>query len=73
MFAFRKKNALPPVDWTGKTPVLHGSICTGEQAAGYRDGKTGKFVELMLIENEGDLKRFLESYGLDRAALRHDW
>ena len=30
-------------------PVLHCSICNGEQIAGFKNVRTGKFEEIMLI------------------------
>lgn len=62
----KKKTTLPlPYDPTTRRPVLRCSICTGEQVAGFRDIRTGKFEEVMLIRDEKDLKAFMEMYGLD--------
>ena len=47
------------------TPVIHCSICTGEQVAGFKEKETGKFVEVMLIRNEEDLRTFKEQYGVE--------
>lgn len=69
----RKKNAAPVFDRTGKEPVLRASICTGEKVAGYRDTATGKFVEVMLIRNDGDLRQFLTEYGFSEEELRREW
>lgn len=33
--------------------------------AGFKDIRTGKFEEIMLIRNESDLNTFLELYDLD--------
>lgn len=30
-------------------PVIRCSICTGEQVAGFKDIRTGKFTDIMLI------------------------
>ncbi|MCC8136813.1 MAG: aspartate dehydrogenase [Clostridiales bacterium] len=46
-------------------PVLHCSICNGEQVAGFKNRKTGKFEEVMFIRNEAELAEFLKRYGLD--------
>lgn len=51
-------------DPASQKPMLHKSICTGETTAGFKDLATGKFMDLMLIRNEADLKEFMESYGL---------
>lgn len=39
-------------------PVIRRSICTGEQTGGYMDRTNGKFIEVMLINDERDLKEF---------------
>lgn len=46
-------------------PILKCSICTGEKVAGFKDRKTGKFKEIMLIRNDSDLESFMKLYGLD--------
>lgn len=48
----------------GKKAVIRCSICTGEQVAGFKDEKTGKFTEVMLIRDDKDLKKFMKMYGL---------
>ena len=45
-------------------PVIRASICTGEQAAGFRDLKTGRFTEIMCISKPDDLREFMKTYGL---------
>ena len=40
------------------------SICTGEIVAGFKDKRTKKFNEVMLIRNDNDLKAFMKKYGL---------
>ena len=45
-------------------PVLRCSICTGEQVAGFKDIRTGKFTDIMLIRNEKDLQDFKNMYGI---------
>lgn len=47
-----------------KEPVLQCSICTGEQVAGFRDLRDGRFEEVMLIRGENDLRRFCREYGV---------
>ena len=67
---FRKNNrseVKPEVrhyDPAEQKPVIRCSICTGEQVAGFRDLKTGKFLEIQLIRKPGDLERFMQEYGL---------
>ena len=45
-------------------PVLKCSICNGEQVAGFKDIRTGKFHEVMFVRDEKDLQQFKEMYGL---------
>jgi hypothetical protein len=44
--------------------VLHCSICTGEQVAGFKNLENGKFEEIMLINSEKDLEAFKQMYGV---------
>ncbi|MGN0360473.1 MAG: aspartate dehydrogenase [Hominisplanchenecus sp.] len=62
---FRKKQEKKTYDRENQQPVLHCSICTGETAAGFKDMRTGKFEEVMLIRKDEDLKQFMEMYGID--------
>ena len=48
----------------GKKAVIRCSICTGEQVAGFKDERTGKFTEVMLIRDDKDLKKFMKMYDL---------
>lgn len=54
-------------------PVLHKSVCTGEQSVGFRDKQTGKFVEDRLIRTPKDLKAFLKEYGICEKDLKKEW
>lgn len=73
MFGRRRKRQVPPYDKTGKVPVIHSSICTGEQVAGFKDAVSGRFTEIMLIRTAGDLEEFLRAYGLREEELRREW
>lgn len=46
-------------------PVLKCSICNGEQVAGFKDIRTGKFEEVVLIRNKQELEDFMNAYGID--------
>ena len=72
MFGKKKKTA-PAFDRTGKQPVIRASICTGEKVAGYRDTATGRFVEVMLIRSDGDLRQFLAEYGFREDEIKREW
>lgn len=74
LFGKRKKPPAPAdYDKTGKVPVLRSSVCTGEQVAGFREADTGRFHEIMLIRDAGDLREFLERYQVEESELRREW
>ncbi len=60
----RKKKPTPMYDVETQTPILRKSICTGETTAGFKDRKTGKYTEIMLIRSARDLSEFMETYGV---------
>ena len=70
---FRKKQEVRTYDPAVQRPVIRASICTGERVAGFRDDRTGRFEELMLIRDEADLREFLARYSVDPAQLRREW
>lgn len=61
---FKKKKTKLSYDKENQIPVLKCSICNGEQVAGFKDIRTGKFEEIMLIRNDKDLSDFREMYGV---------
>jgi hypothetical protein len=61
---FGKKVAKREYDSTKQKPVIHCSICNGEQVAGFKNLETGKFEEVMLIKSEKDLDDFKQMYGV---------
>ena len=61
---FWKKTVCEGYDPQEKTPMIRASICTGEQVAGFRDLRTGKFEEIQLIRNAKDLEEFKKRYGI---------
>lgn len=52
-------------------PILRCSICTGEQVAGFKDIRTGKFDEVMLIRNNQELREFMEMYGISEVTKEY--
>lgn len=70
---WRKKEKKPDYDKTGKIPVIRSSICTGEQVAGFKDPADGRFQEVMLIRNGGDLEEFLHLYDVEESEVRREW
>lgn len=61
---FRRKEKQGTYDRENKKPVIRSSICTGEQTAGFKDLRTGKFSEVMLIRDSRDLEEFQRIYGI---------
>ncbi len=51
MFFKRKQPIIPDIPFDPETqkPVIRCSICNGEQIAGFKDKKTGKFTEVLLV------------------------
>lgn len=70
---FGKRPAPKTYDKERCKPVLHCSICTGEQVAGFKDLRTGRFEDVMLVRTPKDLKLFLDQYGLDESQLEKDY
>ena len=56
----RRKIKTEDYDKENKKPVIRASICTGEQAAGFKDVHTG-----------GDADKESQGYGSVPAAVRH--
>ena len=65
MFGLKKKRIeKKSYDRENLKPILHASICTGETVAGFKDKRTGKFEEIMLIKSESDKELFKEMYDI---------
>ena len=65
MFGLKKKRIEKKTyDRENMKPILHASICTGETVAGFKDKRTGRFEEIMLIKNEADKELFKEIYDI---------
>jgi len=60
----KKKVSHKEYDSENQRPVLRCSICTGEQVAGFKDIRSGKFEEVMLIRDDKDLDSFKKMYDL---------
>lgn len=50
---------------SSEVPAIKSSICTGECVAGFKDIKTGKFSDVMLIKSSADLEKFKKTYGIN--------
>lgn len=70
---FRKKEKKCPYDRENLKPVIRSSICTGEQVAGFKNIRTGKFSEVMLIRNGSDFEEFLEEYDISEADVTTEY
>ena len=71
LFSRKKKKFV--YDKTGKKPVIRASICTGEQVAGFKDMKSGKFEDLMVLRNDADLKAFMELYDVKMEEITKEY
>lgn len=65
MKLFHKKFPTHTYDKQTQKPVIKASICNGEQVAGFKDIRTGKIEEVMLIKNAADLEQFRSMYGIE--------
>lgn len=61
---FGRKSKKVPFDPENQKAVIRCSICTGEQVAGFKGIRTGKFEEVTLIRNDKDLEIFMKTYGI---------
>lgn len=68
---YKKKNK--EYDKENLKPVLMCSICTGEQAAGFKNIHTNKFTEVMLVKSPKDLKIFADMYGLNPDEIQKEY
>ena len=58
------KHKIIEYDKENYIPIIHASICTGEQVAGFKDKRTNKFIEVMLIQSFSDLEEFKKMYDI---------
>ncbi|MBQ7796096.1 MAG: aspartate dehydrogenase [Lachnospiraceae bacterium] len=70
---FWKKVKKRSFDRENLKPVIRASICTGEEVAGFKDIRTGKFSEIMLINDDKDLKEFLETYDITMEEIAREY
>jgi hypothetical protein len=61
---FKKTKSVKSYDKSIQKPIIHCSICNGEQVAGFKNLTTGKFEEVMVIKSDKDLREFMEIYGV---------
>ena len=70
MGLFKKKVLMQTYDKENKKPIIKSSICNGEQVAGFKDIRTGKMEEIMLIKNRADLEMFKAMYGITEEIIK---
>ena len=70
MGLFKKKFLVQTYYKENKKPVIKSSICNGEQVAGFKDIRTGKMEEIMLIKNTADLETFKAMYGITEEIIK---
>ena len=63
MSLFKKKRPAPGYDPETQQPAVRKSICTGEMTVGFIDKRTGKFTDLMRVDGQHELERFMEDIG----------
>lgn len=61
---FKKKTIVKTYDKENKKPIIKASICNGEQVVGFKDIRTGRIEEIMLIKKPADLEDFKKMYGV---------
>ncbi len=69
----KKKKETRTYDREHLRPVIRASICNGEEVAGFKDIRTGKFEEVMALKNAADRARFLELYQIDESEVRKEY
>lgn len=69
----KKKYQVKTYDREHEKPVIHASICNGEQVAGFKNTSTGKFSEVMLIRGRHDLEEFMEMYGIGESEITKEY
>lgn len=70
---FKRKPKQKVYDKQNQIPVIRSSICNGEQVAGFKDLRTGKFSEVMVIRNPKELREFLREYDISADKLKKEW
>ena len=73
MFGRKKQREQKSYFKEKEKPVIRASICTGEQVAGFKDLRSGKFTEIMLIWGQEDLKLFAETYGINESEISKEY
>ena len=71
---FRKKKIeKKSYDKTTLKPVLKANMYNQEKVVGFKEIKTGKFHEEMLITSPKDLQQFMAMYDLTEDEISKEW
>ena len=65
MSLFKKKEPELSFDPATQEPAVRRSICTGEMTVGFIDRRTGRFTDLMRVDNPKELDAFMKRIGVD--------
>ena len=65
MSLFKKKEPELSFDPATQEPAVRRSICTGEMTVGFIDQRTGRFTDLMRVDNQKELDAFMKRIGVD--------
>ena len=65
IFSKLKKTKTKTYDRQTQEPLIKASICNGEQVAGFRDLKTGRFEEILFVRKPSDIEAFKAEYGIE--------
>lgn len=64
MSLFKRRRVEIKFDPNTQQPAVRRSICTGEMTVGFVDKATGKFTDLMCVDQKG-LEVFMRDIGVD--------
>ena len=64
MSLFKRRRVEIKFDPDAQQPAVRRSICTGEMTVGFIDRATGKFTDLMCVDQKG-LEAFMRDIGVD--------
>lgn len=62
-----KRRKEPPIPFDPQTQqaAVRRSICTGEMTVGFIDKRTGRFTDLMRVDDQYELEQFMKRIGVD--------
>lgn len=66
MKLFKNKTEVHTYNKEIEKPIIHASICNGEQVAGFKNMQTGKFTGVMCIKSHADIEKFKRMYGIEK-------